>query len=115
METSNNSDYHPFIGALYKDVSLGVKVTQVLEDSPAAKAGIAVNDIIVAVDRIKASEKSLQQLAEHLPENTTVDCHYFKDDQLLNHPLTITDSPNSGIRITEHNSTLSEQWRKIIN
>lgn len=114
LETSDTDDYQPFIGALYKNATVGVKVSQVLENSPAAQMGLAVNDLIIALDDVKASEKSLQQLADHLPQGSTVNCHYFRDDQLHCQPLSLIDSPTIAIEVSESNSTLSQQWRNII-
>lgn len=115
VDTKTSDEYIPYIGALYRTSPLGLKVTQVVENSPAEKAGIAVNDIIVAVNNMQATEKSLQNLAEHLPENTSVNCHYFRDDQLIEQPLCFIDSPTSAIEILEADNELSSQWRNIIN
>lgn len=113
VETTKNNEYTPYIGALYKSSPQGLKITQVVENSPAAKAGIAVNDVLIAVDNMQATEKSLQNLAEHLPEDTKVNCYYFRDDQLITRTLRFIDSPTSAITITEYNSELSVKWRNI--
>jgi len=115
VETISSNQYQPYIGALYTSSPLGLKVTQVLENSPAADAGIAVNDIIVAVNNRQATEKSLQNLASFLPKNSTVNCHYFRDDQLIERPLCFIDSPISAIVITESNTELSQKWREVIS
>jgi len=111
LETTNMTSYVPYIGAQYKSLPLGVKITQVIESSPAANAGLAVNDILVSVNHIQVSEKSLQQLADHVSENTQLPCHYFRDDQLYTSELIFIDSPLSAIAITEVDSTLSKKWR----
>ena len=111
LDTTSSDTYSPYIGAQYKGMALGVQITQVIESSPAAEAGLAVNDILVSVNNIRVSEKSLQQLAEHLPENTPVTCHYFRDDQLISSQINFIDSPLAAIGITEVDSTLSEKWR----
>jgi hypothetical protein len=72
---------------------------------------LAVNDILLAVNNIKVTEKSLQQLADHLPENTELTCHYFRDDQLMTGHIVFLDSPLAAIAITEVDSTLSKKWR----
>ncbi len=115
LETIVTDDYCPYIGTQYSALPLGVKISQVIEHSPAANAGLAVNDVLIAVDNIKASEKSLQSIAEHLPANHTVTCHYLRDDQLLTGELQFIDSPLSSITITETDEQLSDAWRKIIN
>jgi len=111
LETTDSNVYSPFFGAQYKEQSLGVKITQVIEHSPAANAGLAVNDILISVNNIKINEKSLQQLADHLPESTPVTCHYFRDDQLITSQVIFIDSPLTAIGIKEVDSTLSEKWR----
>lgn len=111
LETTDNESYTPYIGAQYKALTLGVKITQVIENSPAAQAGLAVNDILVAVNGIQVSEKSLQQLADHFPENAQLSCHYFRDDQLLSSNITFIDSPLAAIGLSEIDSELSEKWR----
>ncbi|WP_206486215.1 PDZ domain-containing protein [Thalassotalea sp. G2M2-11] len=115
LETIESSDYIPYLGAQYSAQPMGVKITQVIEDSPAANAGLAVNDMLVAVDNVKVNEKSLQALAEHLPANQAVTCHYFRDDQLLTSSLQFIDSPLCSITLTETDHQLSESWRTIIS
>ncbi|WP_441003780.1 M61 family metallopeptidase [Pseudocolwellia agarivorans] len=114
VETRTTDEYVPYIGALYTATPSGLKVTQVIEDSPAANAGLAVNDIIIAVDNMQATEKSLQNIAEHLAQNTSVKYHYFRDDQLLEQSIRFIDSPTSAIEITESDAKLSNKWRNII-
>lgn len=113
VETTKSDKYIPYIGALYTTSPQGLKITQVLENSPAAKAGIAVNDVLIALDNMQVTEKSLQSVAEHLPEDTKVNCHYFRDDQLIASTLRFIDSPTSAVTITESNSELSAKWRNI--
>jgi predicted metalloprotease with PDZ domain len=111
LDTTESSEYSPYIGAQYTAQPLGVKMIQVIENSPAAQAGLAVNDILVSVNNIRISEKSLQQLAEHLPKNTPITCHYFRDDQLITNEISFIDSPLSAISITEVDNKLSKKWR----
>lgn len=114
VETTDTNTYTPYIGALYKTQPDGLKVTQVIEDSPAAHAGIAVNDVLVAANNMKTTENSIQKLAEHLPPNTSVNCHFFRDDKLIESSLTFIDSPTSAITLTESDKALSTHWQKII-
>lgn len=114
VETIASTDYIPYIGASYKDANIGVKITQVIEGSPAANAGLAVNDLLVAVNSLKASTKSLQSLADHLAPNTSVTCDYFRDDQLISGQLTFIDSPQVGIQLLVSNNEKVEKWQKIV-
>ena len=60
---------------------------------------------------LQVSEKSLQQLADHLPENSQVACHYFRDDQFITSKITFIDSPLAAIGIQEIDNMLSDKWR----
>ena len=111
IETADNTDVQPFIGALTKQLSIGVKVTQILEHSPAANAGLAVNDVIIAVDSLKASHKSLQALANHLPTAQMVSCHFLRDDQLITSEICFIDSPNNGVRLSLVDVEQAKKWQ----
>jgi predicted metalloprotease with PDZ domain len=113
LETCVSDHYIPYFGAQYKEQNLGVKITQVIEDSPAARAGLAVNDILVAVDQLKITTKSLASLAEHLAENNEVSCHYFRDDQLLSSCFAFIDSPSAAIDISVQKEQLTTKWKTV--
>ena len=113
--TTPSDSYQGYLGAQYQDSALGVKIKSVIEDSPAANAGLAVNDVLIAVHQTKASVKSLQALADHLPQNTKVSCHYFRDDQLLNSEIKFTDSPLRAVGLTLVDQEKAKLWQKIIN
>jgi len=115
LDSIETTMYKPYFGAMYQAESLGVKITHVLEDSPAAIAGLAVNDILIAIDKLKVTEKSIQALANHLPENKLVSCWYFRDDQLQQNEFSFIDSPTTAVKLAEINTALSVQWKNIIN
>jgi predicted metalloprotease with PDZ domain len=114
IDTIETTNYMPYIGAHYQSLPIGLKVSQVLENSPAANTGLAVNDVIIAVDNMQVTEKSLQKIADYLPENSEVSCHYLRDDQLITHTLKFADSPLSGVTLREVDQRLSKKWQTII-
>lgn len=111
LETCANSNYQAYLGVHFQAQPSGLKVSQVIEGSPMEKAGLAVNDILIAVDNMKISENSLQKLLDYLPENSEVSCHYFRDDQLLSSTCQITDSPRTGVSLQVSDETLVKQWQ----
>ncbi|ARD44097.1 PDZ domain-containing protein [Colwellia sp. PAMC 21821] len=115
VETTSAVHYHAYLGAQYKAQNFGLTITQVLENSPAAKAGLAVNDILIAVDKVKVTEQSLQALFDHLPADSELACHFFRDDQLLSSTITVTDSPLAGIAFTVIDEKLVKRWKDIIS
>lgn len=114
LETITTENYQPFVGAMYKNAESGIKISSVIEYSPAAKAGWAVNDVVVAIDNVKINEQTLQKLADHLPPNKPVNCHYFRDDQLLVSSFAFTDSPTKGIIFNHSDKDQSAKWQKVI-
>tara|TARA_R110000744_G_scaffold41717_5_gene94710 strand:+ start:5848 stop:7641 length:1794 start_codon:yes stop_codon:yes gene_type:complete len=115
VETTSAEHYHAYFGAQYKAQSFGLTITQVLENSPAATAGLAVNDILIAVDKVKVTEQSLQALFDHSPANSELTCHFFRDDQLLSSTITVTDSPLAGIAFNVIDESLVKRWQDIIS
>lgn len=71
-------------GIKYIAEPTGLKVQRVVRHSQASEAGISANDVIVAIDGIKASEKWLKATAktQTISEDTVV-CHVFRRDELL--------------------------------
>jgi len=114
LETTSAAHYHAYLGAQYKAHTFGLTITQVLENSPAADAGLAVNDILIAVDNLKISEHSIQAILDHLSVNSELTCHFFRDDQLLTSTLQVTDSPLAGIAFKVIDDKLVTQWQEVI-
>ena len=113
-EVVNTDDVKPYLGASYKNCESGVKINTVIENSPAANAGLAVNDILIAINGIKTTEASLQQLSDHLPLNTSFTCWYFRDDLLLKNNISFIDSPKKGISLVISDSEKVKKWQCII-
>ncbi len=114
LDTTDTEEVRPYIGAMYQQTAAGLKISSVIENSPAANAGLAVNDILVAVDSIKVTEQSLTQLLSHTPLATSLTCHYFRDDQLLCGELSVSDSPLAGVKLTTLEQSRIEQWLSIV-
>lgn len=112
IETLSTTDYKPYIGAQYKALPIGVSISSIQEDSPAADAGLAVGDILIAVNELKVTESSLQKLAEHLPVNEPVSCRYLRDDQFISSTIRFVDSPEHGIAFSIKDETKAQQWQK---
>ena len=111
VETCSASQYQAYLGAHFKSQETGLKITQVLDNSPAAKAGLAVNDLLIAIDNLKMTEKSLQALLDHTPASSELTCHYFRDDLLLQSTCTVSDSPISGIAFKVVDEELVKRWQ----
>ncbi|TRX58021.1 M61 family metallopeptidase [Thalassomonas sp. M1454] len=107
------TSYQPYIGALYTSTPQGLKVTVVEQDSPAELAGLSVNDVIIGVDNIKATEKSLSQLLQHKAEGSELTCHYFRDDALISSTLKVTNSPLLAVTLAISTESNLTKWQTI--
>lgn len=91
----------PF-GMRYTDQPQGVLVQQVLRDSAAARAGVSAQDVIVAIDQLKATSALLNQYAERQPEQARA-VHLFRRDEL--HQFTLnggrSSMPNSRLSVVD--------------
>ncbi len=59
-----------------------IKVKQIYEDSPAAKAGLKINDELLAVGGIKAASKDLSQLFDYFSADTNLEVTLFRGNRL---------------------------------
>lgn len=74
------ADKHLPWGMRCSETATGLTVNRVQRGSIAAKSGISANDIIIAIDSLKATTK---QLATFSPLNKSVVCHLFRRDELI--------------------------------
>ncbi|MEW6997293.1 M61 family metallopeptidase [Colwelliaceae bacterium BS250] len=113
LKSANNSDYKPYIGAFYQANTQGLTVTVIEENSPAEQAGLCVNDIMIALDNIKITDKTIIKLLQHMPENSMLDCHYFRDDALLQTQLKVINTPNLAVDLVVKSNALTRNWTTI--
>ncbi|QOL26183.1 M61 family metallopeptidase [Thalassotalea sp. LPB0316] len=113
LDTAVTNDIKPYIGAMFQQLPEGLKITSVIEHSPAANAGLAVNDVLIAVAGRKVNETSLAKLLSHHPVGKRLSCYYFRDDLLIESELVVSDSPLAGVKLTLENSDLARAWFEL--
>ncbi|HHC74973.1 MAG TPA: PDZ domain-containing protein [Thiothrix sp.] len=89
----------------------GVLVNKVTAQSPAAKAGLQVNDIILSFNgtRIQSSNQ-LARLVQETPPNRTIDLDIVHKGQLVNRTVTLSTRPSQ-----KHNTFSSPLWQALPN
>jgi photosystem II stability/assembly factor-like uncharacterized protein len=86
-----------FIGSAGEDAEPGAKITTIVEDSPAAKAGLMIGDVIRALD--KKEIKTYEDLITEIRERNAGDKVMLKvkrDDQTKQIELTLGKRPDFG-------------------
>ena len=79
------------LGATLKAASFGLTVVQVFEGLAAMKAGILLNDVIIALDGHIVNAQKLQRLLDNA-QTSTVDITLIRDGRLLTLPLEVTQA-----------------------
>jgi predicted metalloprotease with PDZ domain len=79
------------LGATLKAATFGLTVVQVFEGLAAMKAGILLNDVIIALDGHIVNTQKLQRLLDNA-QTSTVDITLIRDGRLLTLPLEVTQA-----------------------
>ena len=83
------------LGFQYEQKPEGLSVISVRHHSPAQQAGVANQDLIVALDGIKASESNIQQVLSRYPLGSTLAMHVFRQQRLLQLEFTLAPAPET--------------------
>lgn len=113
FDANTNSTKQAYFGAFYKAVDRGLQVTAVEQGSPAETAGLSVNDVIIAIDNIKIDDTVFKSLLSHLPINSTVNCHLFRDDLLLETDIKFVEDPSKAIALNVTHKDKALAWQLI--
>lgn len=91
------------------DKAEGVVIQQVRRDSAAAQAGLSANDVILAIDGVKASEKLL---AKYAKQHGTFTVYAFRRDELLQFELQAGESELTTVELKVEDQQKVDRWLK---
>ncbi|WP_312050297.1 M61 family metallopeptidase [Acinetobacter courvalinii] len=91
------------------DKAEGVVVQQVRRDSAAAQAGLSANDVILAIDGVKASEKLL---AKYAKQQGTFTVYAFRRDELLQVELQAGENELTTVELKVEDQQKVDRWLK---
>lgn len=103
----------PWLGLGYKAHELGLEVTQVHEDSPAALAALATGDVLVALNGYRLHQGNLDPLLANLAAKDTAELHFFRDERLMQRSIALQPGPAfvAELRLLELDSPETRQRR----
>lgn len=87
----------------------GVLIQQVRRDGAGANAGLSANDVIIAIDGLKASEKLLNKYAK---QQGTFTVYAFRRDELLQFELQGGEVYLSTVELVVADQSKAEKWLK---
>lgn len=77
LDSNNVNGFSYGYGIGTTDSYLGLKVSKVYKNSPADKAGLATDDIIIGVDNIKMGKNSIDEISNYLKDTNGETTLYF--------------------------------------
>ncbi|MFK4048617.1 M61 family metallopeptidase [Acinetobacter venetianus] len=98
----------PF-GLKVADKAEGVVIQQVRRESAAAQAGLSANDVIIAVDGLKASEKLL---AKYAKQQGTFTVYAFRRDELLQFKISAGENSLPTVEFNIDDQVKLDAWLK---
>lgn len=99
------------LGIKVQETTQGLQVQQVLRHSTAAKAGLSAQDVIIAINQLKASNTLLLQTVEFNRDKAQyIEVCAFRRDELkrFNVQLEATAMPAASLKV--HDSVLLKRW-----
>ena len=106
--TLKNDKALPF-GLKVADKPEGVLVQSARRNGVAAKAGLSANDVIIAIDGLKASEKLLEQYAK---QKATFTVYAFRRDELMQFELLGGAIDLTTVELKVEDQAKAEKWLK---
>ena len=105
-QNSKDSKTLPF-GAKVQEKPEGLLLQQVLRDSSCAQAGLSAQDVVIAIDGIKATAKVWSAKAK---TNMAMQCHAFRRDELMTFELTAQDYPLAQVELKVSDQAKADAW-----
>ena len=103
-----NEQALPF-GLKVVDKAEGVLIQSARRDGAAAKVGLSANDVILAIDGLKASEKLL---AKYAKQAGTYSVYAFRRDELMQFELQGAETSLTTVELKVEDQAKAEQWLK---
>ena len=99
-----------WLGASVRDASGGVVITQVMNGSPAERAGLAANDVLIAMGGFSVSKSEIEGFLERFSDQATIAIHYFRLGQLHQSELAIETAPKDTAVLSVIDDVALDAW-----
>lgn len=98
------------LGLKLVDKPEGVLVQSARRESAGAKAGISANDVIIAIDGLKASTKLIEKYAK---QGGTYTVFAFRRDELISFAVDCATSDLTEVELVVEDQAKTEKWLKV--
>lgn len=86
-------------GLKTKHVTNGLQITHVEKSGPAWQAGLALDDIIVAVNSLRMIDKELTKRLKNFKPNDRMSVTFFRRDELVTRMVILGETPKNKLKI----------------
>lgn len=99
------------LGIKAQETTQGLQVQQVLRHSAAATAGLSAQDVIIAINQLKASNNLLLQTLEFSRDSAqSIDVHAFRRDELKCFQVQAQATPMPAASLKVQDAVLLKRW-----
>ncbi|MCF6356098.1 MAG: PDZ domain-containing protein [Candidatus Polarisedimenticolaceae bacterium] len=119
-KTPEEQKPRPVLGARIASAEGGrAKLTVVLDNGAAQRAGLSAGDIVIAVDGIRATANNIEQLIAQIPQGSSIPLHLFRRDELMQFDVMPLPAPVDTCRLrvldqaTEHQIESRQSWLQL--
>ena len=106
---NNNKKTVPWFGINSTAAEGGVKFVNVLDDGPAQKAGVAAEDIGIALNSLKIDKNNLEKTLASYQVGDTVTLHAFRRDELMEFRVKLGEPPKTTCYFTLSEEATDQQ------
>lgn len=99
------------LGLKLADKPEGVLIQSARRDGVGAKAGLSANDVIIAIDDLKATTKLIEQYAKQTRRYTVL---AFRRDELMQFEVQAMGSDLTEVELKIEDQAKAEKWLKLI-
>lgn len=82
-----------WLGASHRAKDQGIELTAVFTDGPAERAGLEPGDVLIALDRLRVSDRNLKRRLARFEPGERVTASYFRGDELVESGLVLQPAP----------------------
>jgi predicted metalloprotease with PDZ domain len=102
------------IGAAYRERDGALELTSLVDAGPAQRAGLNPGDVLVALDRLKVTERNLRRRLARFESGERVTATVFRGDELLEVGLVLRPAPldTCHLAVQEHADAAALQRRE---
>ncbi len=86
---SNESQDRVTLGATYGEAASGVKLSVVVSDGAAHKAGLSAGDVVIAVDGLRVNKSSIEKAFSVFTSGEVISVYAFRRDELMHFDVTL--------------------------